>query len=200
MARTRVRRLSWTIALGATLVSATAVSTMAGLDKGELPIAGFTHTSLVDTVTPIGGPMPTPESLADVYAWLAQRDRAEREAAAGVDLGMPGPIAVETTYTLQPADLSYRFRWHSDNGPVIFTVTTGTLTFVDDACQTFDLVAGHSHIEPPGMALNALTLPEKNPGVAAVGWFTTRLYAEGATDPVAIDAPCATHQPYVPSW
>jgi quercetin dioxygenase-like cupin family protein len=176
--RTQARRLSRTVALGATLVMATAGITMAGLDTGELPVAGFTHTSLVDDrVEPSG---------------LAAAAFAERVASndAAVRLEMSGSIAAETTYTLQPADYGYRLGWHYHNGPVIFTVTTGTLTFVDDACQAFDLVAGHSYIGSTDQVLNALVLPEKNPGVPAVGWFTTRLSPEGAADPVAVDAPC----------
>jgi hypothetical protein len=198
--RTQARRLSRIVALGATLLVATTGSTMAGLDGGELPVAGFTHTSMVDDIVePMGG-ISTSGSLADVYAWLADVARAERRASGhvGADLGMSGPIAVRTTYTLEPADPWYRLGWHANNGPVIVTVTTGTLTFVDDTCQTFDLVAGHTHIESTGQVLNALLLPEKNPGGAAVGWFTTRLYPDGATDPVEIDAPCAIHQMYVP--
>lgn len=186
MTRISAGRFTRTVALGATLVMATAGSTMAGLDTGELPVASFTHTSLVDDVVePRERTMPTPESLADVYEWLANAD------SASVDLNMSGPIAAETTYTLQPADPEYRFGWHYDNGPVIFTVTTGTLTFVDDTCQTFDLVAGHTYIVSTGKVLDARLLPEKNPGTAAVGWFTTRLYPEGAAGPVEVDAPCA---------
>jgi hypothetical protein len=186
--------------LGATLLMATTGSTMAGLDGGELPVAGFTHTSLVDDIIEPIAWTSTSESLPDVYAWLADAARAERRASssAGGYLGMSGPIAVMTTYTLEPADPWYRLGWHANDGPVIVTVTTGTLTFVDDTCRTFDLVAGHTYIESTGQVLNALLLPGKNPGGAAVGWFTTRLYPEGATDPVEIDAPCAIHQPYVP--
>jgi quercetin dioxygenase-like cupin family protein len=171
---------------------ATAGNTMAGLDTGELPSAGFTHTSLVDRIVePAVGTAPT-TSLADVYAWLADAGRFERGASSGlgVDLDISGPTAVETTYTLQPADPAYRSGWHYHNGPVIFTVTTGTLTFVDDTCQTFDLIAGHTYIGSSGQVLDAVLLPEKNPGVPAVGWFTTRLYPEGAAGPIAIEAPC----------
>ena len=42
--------------LGATVLVATTGSTMAGLDRGELPVAGFTHTSRVDHIVErIGG-------------------------------------------------------------------------------------------------------------------------------------------------
>jgi hypothetical protein len=49
---------------------------------------------------------------------------------------------------------------------------------------------GHSYIEPAGQVLDARLLPEKNQGVTAVGWFTTRLSPAGAADPIAIEAPC----------
>jgi hypothetical protein len=166
---------------------------MAGLDTGELPVTGFTHTSVVDgIVESTERAMPLMESVADVYAWLANDHFAEREAwsSVGVELGTSGPIAVETTYTLQPADPAYVSGWHANDGPVILTVTNGTLTLVDDTCRIFDLVAGHTHVESTGQVLNALVLPEKNPGVEEVAWFTTRLSAEGAGDPVEMDAPC----------
>ena len=85
MARTRARGVSRIVALGATLVMATAGSTMAEPDTGELPVTGFTHTSLVDglvestTVT-----IPTSLRLADVYAWLASADRADGGTATRV--------------------------------------------------------------------------------------------------------------------
>jgi hypothetical protein len=171
---------------------AMAGDTMAGLDTGELPRAVFTHTSVVDgRVEPTVGMAPT-TSLADVYAWLAEAGRVERGASSGVgvDLDISGPIEVQTTYFLQHADPLYRFGWHYDNGPVIFTVTSGTLTILDDTCQTFDLVAGHTCIGSSGQVLDAVLLPEKNPGVPAVGWFTTRLSPVGAAGPIAIEAPC----------
>ena len=197
MARTHARRMSRTVALGATLVMATAGSTMAGLDTGQLPVAGFSHTSLIDN-QPSG--FATADSLADIYQELARPSSAEvgPTSRVGVDLSTSGPMAVTTTYTLQPVDPRYRLGWHSTDGPVIFTVATGTLTFVDDTCQTFDLVAGHTYIESTGQVLNALVLPEKNPGVEAVAWLMTRLYPEGAADAVEIGAPCAVHQLYVP--
>jgi hypothetical protein len=70
-------------------------------------------------------------------------------------------------------------------------VTSGTLTFVDEMCRTFDLVAGHTYIEPTGEVLDAVLLPEKNLGVEAVSWFTTRLSPSGTADPVVVNAPCA---------
>jgi hypothetical protein len=76
-----------------------------------------------------------------------------------------------------------------NHGPVIVTVTAGTLTFVDDTCQTFDLVAGQSYIEPAGEVLDARLLPEKNPDGAAVGWLTTRLSPQGVAA-VEVEAPC----------
>jgi hypothetical protein len=222
------------IALGATLVTATAGSAVAGLDTGELPAAGFSHTSLVDgIVDPAVRTMPTPDSLVDVYAWLARSgwtDGAARDiSGVGLDrsgptvrtmptpdslvdvyawlaktrwadggalgspdihLDVPGPMAVHTTYTLQPAEPGYRSGWQRNDGPVIFTVTTGTLTVVDDTCQTFDLVAGHSYIGSAGQILDVVLVPEKNPGVAAVGWFTTRLSPVEAAGPLAVEAPC----------
>jgi quercetin dioxygenase-like cupin family protein len=192
---------------------ATAGGAMAGLDAGELPAAGFSHTSMVDDpiepsgfaaadsladiyqelANPAASGFAAADSLADIYQELANAESAERGASssAGIDLGISGPIAVKTTYTLQPADPGYRFGWHSATGPIIFTVTSGTLTLIDETCRTFDLAAGHTYIGSTGQVLDAVLLPEKNPGVAAVGWFTTRLYADGAADPVDIDAPCA---------
>jgi hypothetical protein len=188
---------------------------VAGVDSGQLPEAGFAHTSLVDVnVERTLGPAPT-SSLADVYAWLANTGRAveptlapaptssladvyawlaetgRTRSARSEVFGGTGPAAVETTYTLQPADHRYRSGWQRNDGPVIFTVTSGTLTFVDDMCRTFDIVAGRTYIGSAGEVIDTVLLPEKNPGVVAVGWFTTRLHPGVAARPVEVEAPCA---------
>jgi quercetin dioxygenase-like cupin family protein len=92
--------------------------------------------------------------------------------------------------TLVPVNPDFFFGWHYHNGPVIVTVTAGTLTYFDASCNTWDVTAGHSYIESTGQVLNVTTVPAKNDGVATVEWFTTRLYPEGATDPVNVDPPC----------
>jgi quercetin dioxygenase-like cupin family protein len=230
ISRDHAGRLSRTVALGATLVLVAAGSTMAGLDRGELPDEGFAHTSLIDdnvgtlptpdslvdvyawlastqwaaggelppagvthtsVVEPSARTMPTPDSLVDVYAWLASTQWAAGGSLSGpgVDIDTSGPIVVETRYTLHAADPGYQLGWHVNHGPVIVTVTAGTLTFVDDTCQTFDLVAGQSYIEPAGEVLDARLLPEKNPDGAAVGWLTTRLSPQGVAA-VEVEAPC----------
>jgi len=70
------------------------------------------------------------------------------------------------------------------------TVTVGTLTFYDATCGTWDLPVGHTYVESPNQMLNAKVLPAKNVGVANVEWFTTRVYPDGAIDPVPVPAPC----------
>ena len=69
----------------------------------------------------------------------------------------------------------------------------GTLTYFDATCGTWDLTAGHSYIESTGQVLNVTTVPAKNVGIDNVEWFTTRLYPEGAGDPVSVAAPCTPH-------
>jgi hypothetical protein len=70
------------------------------------------------------------------------------------------------------------------------TVTVGTLTLYDSKCVAIDILPGHSYIESPRQVLNAKVLPDKNPGVANVEWFTTRVYPEGTIDPVPVPVPC----------
>jgi quercetin dioxygenase-like cupin family protein len=98
-------------------------------------------------------------------------------------------VTVKTTYSIvTPAD-QFVGPWHYHNGPVIVTVALGTLTFYDASCGTWDITAGQSFIESQGQVLNAKALVSKNPG-GTLQWFTTRLYPNGATDPVVVDAPC----------
>lgn len=59
-------------------------------------------------------------------------------------------------------------------------------------CITTSLKAGHSYIESPGEVLNANALPAKNAGIENVEWFTTRLYPNGAIDPVPVAATCTS--------
>jgi hypothetical protein len=174
MAWTQAGRLTRAVALGATFVIATAGGTAAEPDTGELPVAAFTHISVVDDDL----------TLADIYL-------GEADADPDVDIDTSGSIAVETIYTLERPDVGYETGWYRHSGPAIFTVTVGTLTFIDDSCQTFDLVAGQSYIESSGEILNAVLVPHKNLDGEAVGWFTTRLSPVGAAGPLPVSVPCA---------
>jgi quercetin dioxygenase-like cupin family protein len=115
----------------------------------------------------------------------------QARCAAAIDLRANSAVNVKTTYSRVAPSPSFVPGWHYHNGPVIVTVTVGTFTFFDSKCGTFDLSAGHTYIESPGQVLNAKALPEKNAGIATVEFFTTRLYPDGALDPVpVVSAPC----------
>jgi hypothetical protein len=157
----RVRRLT-PIAAGAILALALAGTALAGLVGGSLPAASFTYTSASINAVNIDG--------------------------NGIHLKTKGPINVKTTYSIVPPS-SALLGWHYHNGPVIVTVTVGTLTFIGGDCQTWDLHAGESYLETTGQVLNALVDPGKNS--ASAEWFTTRLYPAGAGDPVGVPAPCS---------
>lgn len=158
--RTRVRRLS-SIAGSLILVLALAGTALAGL-VGTLPVAPFTYTSATINAVDITG--------------------------NGIHLKTKGSVNVKTTYSIV-APSSALLGWHYHNGPVIVTVTVGTLTFLDATCGTFDLHLGESYIESTGQVLNAFVDPGKN--AVAAEWFTTRLYPAGAGDPVGVPAPCS---------
>jgi len=144
------------------LVSAGPV--LGGLVSGSLPTTNFTFTSVTDNPVDMTG--------------------------NGIHLKIKGSVNVKTTYTRVPVDPNFFFGWHYHNGPVIVTVTAGTLTYFDASCNTWDLEAGHSYIESTGQVVNVTTVPAKNVGAATVEWFTTRLYPEGTADPVNVDPPC----------
>jgi len=112
-------------------------------------------------------------------------------AGDGIHLKTKGSINVKTTYSRVAPDPAFTAGWHFHNGPVIVTVTVGTLTFFDGNCGTWDLTAGHTYLETTGEVLNAKILPAKNAGIANVEWFTTRLYPDGTIDPVPVDPPCS---------
>jgi hypothetical protein len=150
--------------LAVALVLATAGTALGGLVSGSLPTTALTFTSVTDNAVNMTGD--------------------------GIHLKAKSGINVKTTYTRVPVNPDFFFGWHYHNGPVIVTVTVGTLTYLDAACGTWDLTSGHSYIESTGQVLNVTTVPSKNVGIANVEWFTTRLYPEGATDPVNVDAPC----------
>jgi hypothetical protein len=154
-------RLALLAALALTLVSAGTAA--AGLVGGSLPASGFTFTSSTINSVDVGG--------------------------SGIKLKTRAPIDVKTTYT-KLAPTGALTGWHYHNGPVIVTVAVGTLTYVDAACNTWDLSAGESYIESTGEVINAFLDPAKNPGLSYVEWFTTRLYPAGAADPVSVSAPC----------
>lgn len=153
-----------TIALAACLVMLAAGTTFAGLVGGILPAAGFTFTSITTNDVNMAGD--------------------------GVHLKTKGLVNVKTTYSRVAPDPAFTAGWHYHNGPVIVTVTAGTLTFFDRGCATWDLTAGHTYIESTGEVLNAKVLPARNAGISSVEWFTTRLYPDGTGDPVPVDPPC----------
>jgi quercetin dioxygenase-like cupin family protein len=158
------RRLTLVGALLTALALTTAGTALGGLVGGSLPTAGFTFTSVTDNEVNIAGD--------------------------GIHLKTKGSVNVKTTYTRFAPSATTFFGWHYHQGPVILTVTAGPLTYLDAACHTWDVTAGHSYIESPGEVLNAMADPAKNVGVATVEWFTTRLYPADGADPVPVDAPC----------
>lgn len=163
MPRAWLRRL-WGLSVATLLIFALAGTALGGLVSGSLPSSGFTFTS---------------STVNDVDM-----------AGKGIHLKTKGPVDVKTTYS-RVAPTGALLGWHRHNGPVIVTVTIGTITFLDAACQSFDLGAGQSYIESTGEVLNAYLDPAKNGGFTTVEWFTTRLYPAGAADPVPVDPPCS---------
>jgi hypothetical protein len=134
---------------------------------------------------------PTPAQRAALATYQVRLTDYQARYAAAIDLRANSAVNVKTTYTRVAPSPSFVPGWHYHNGPVIVTVTVGTFTFFDSKCGTFDLSAGHTYIESPGQVLNAKALPEKNAGIATVEFFTTRLYPDGALDPVpVVSAPC----------
>jgi quercetin dioxygenase-like cupin family protein len=152
--------LGMAIALLITLGAGTALG---NLVAGSLPAVGYTYTS------------------ATVNDVNMQGD---------VKLKTKGTTIVKTTYSRVAPSTGLLGTWHYHNGPVIVTVTAGTLTLYDSECGTWDVSVGESYIESTGQILVAKALPDKNSGIASVEWFTTRLYPEGTTDPVEVPAPC----------
>jgi hypothetical protein len=161
-----VRRLLLIGALAATLSLLTASGVLGALVTGSLPTAAFTYTSVTDNKVHIMG--------------------------NGIHLHTTDEVNVKTTYSrvVPSAIPPFSSGWHYHNGPVFVTVTVGTLTLFDRVCHPRDVKAGHSYIESTGQVLNAMVLPAKNAGIPTVEWFTTRLYPEGAVDPVLVAAPC----------
>jgi hypothetical protein len=162
---TFVQKLGLIVAVGATTALLTASNTLGALVGGALPTSGFTFTSVTDNEVNMAG--------------------------SAIHLKTKDPVNVKSTYSRVAPDPAFRAGWHYHDGPVIVTVTVGTLTFFDSACGTWDLTAGHTYIETAGEVLNAKVLPDKNPGIATVEWLSTRLYPAEAVDPVPIDPPCA---------
>jgi len=145
------------------LVVAGAPNALAGLVGGSLPTAGFTFVSTTDGGVNVHG--------------------------SGVQLRSRGPLDIKSTYSKIPPDGAL-LGWHHHNGPVLVSLTRGTLTLVDENCATWDITAGQTYVESPGQILNAYAAPSKNAGLDSVEWFTTRLYPAGDTDPVPEPAPC----------
>ena len=162
------RGLRTLIAIVASLamVALLAANTALGaLVTGSLPTAGFVHTSVADNTVDMTG--------------------------TGIHLKTKAPVNVKTTYSRVTPSANFVGGWHHHNGPVIVTVTVGTLTFYDEECGTWDVSAGHTYIESTGEVLNAKVLPAKNTTSGIAEWFTTRLYPLGASDPTPEDAaPC----------
>ena len=198
-------------ALGATLAALTASSTLGALVNGTLPAAGFTFTSVTDNSVSIAGSGVTLAGIATLEKYVSNLSAignptaAQRTAlatyqarladyqaryAAALDLRASKAANVKMTYSRVPPSPTFEGGWHYHSGPVIVTVTVGTLTFYDSKCGTWDVTAGHSYIESPKQLIDAKALPAKNAGVDNVEWFTTRLYPDGVIDPVPVSAPC----------
>ncbi len=162
----QIRRLVLPGAVAAALALAGASVAFGALVSGSLPAASFTYTST---------------SINDVNM-----------AGTGVHLKTKGAITVKTTYSKVAPSEAFVGGWHYHNGPVLVTVTVGTITLFGGDCGTWDVSAGQTYLETTGQVLNAKILPAKNGGTTPAEWFTTRLYPEGAADPVPLaEAPCS---------
>ncbi len=206
-----VHKVILIIGLTASLAALSASNTLGALVNGALPTAGFTYSSVVDNSVSIAGAgitladiarlqqyidklsaieNPTAAQRAALATYRARLADYQARYAAAIDLRAAKSVNVKTTYSRVPPSPTFEAGWHYHGGPVIVTVTVGTLTFYDSKCGTWDLTAGHSYIESPKQVLNAKVLPDKNAGLANVEWFTTRLYPDGGIDPVVVPAPC----------
>ena len=205
------RRVALMIVLAALIAVPTASTTLGALINGALPATSFTYSSAVDNSVAISGSgisqaqiealeryvarlaaiaNPTADQRTALTTYRARLVDYRVRYALAVDLRASAAANVKTTYSRVPPDLTFESGWHYHNGPVIVTVAVGTLTFIDDTCGRWDVSAGHTYIELPNQVLNAKVLPAKNAGLANVEWFTTRIYPEGAIDPVPVPAPC----------
>ena len=160
--RRKLGRVAALVAVATGLVLGTS-SVSAALVSGSLPAAGLTY--------------------------LSATVNAVNMAGDAIRLKIKDNVTVKTTYSIvTPADQIVG-GWHYHNGPVIVTVAVGTLTLYDASCNSWDVSAGETYIESAGQVLNARAVIAKNPG-GSLQWFSTRLYPEGAIDPVPVDAPC----------
>ena len=206
-----MRKLVPLVALAAALTVMSAGSTLGALVNGPLPAAGFIHTSVIDNSVDIAGSGVTLADLTSLEAYVTDLSALRHPTTAqlsalatyrtrlaayraryatGMDFRAHQATNVKTTYSRVPPSAAYESGWHYHNGPVIVTVTLGTLTLIDSSCTSWDVLAGHTYIESPRQVLDAKALPARNPGIETVEWFTTRLYPEGAIDPVPVAAPC----------
>ncbi len=206
-----VRRGVMLVALAALVTLLTVSNTIAALVNGTLPATSFTYTSATDLSADASSGGVTLAHIATLWGYvdrledLANPTSSQRAALAvykarladyqarydaAVALRERALTNVKTTYSRVPPSQSYEAGWHYHNGPVVVTVTVGTLTLYTSTCGAIDILPGHSYIESPREVLNAKVLPSKNAGVANVEWFTTRLYPEGTIDPVPATASC----------
>ena len=206
-----LRRVAMLVAVAATVGLVTASAALGALINGSLPTTSYTYASVVDNSVNVASSGVTAAAIAALDAYVKKLSAIANPTAAqaatlakyrarladyqmryavSVDLRLNSSANVKSTYSRVPPNQTFEAGWHYHNGPVVVTVTTGTLTFYDSKCGTWDVPAGHTYIESPRQVLNAKALPAKNAGVDNVEWFTTRLYPEGAIDPVPVAAPC----------
>ena len=206
-----IRRFATLAVLAATVAILTAGATLGALINGALPAASFTYGSVIDNSVNFAGSgitqaqiatlqqyvdklsalaNPTASQAAALAKYQARLADYEARYAVAIDMRASQSTNVKTTYSRVPPSATFEAGWHYHNGPVIVTVTAGTLTLFDSKCASWDIVAGHSYIESPNQVINAKALPAKNSVVDNVEWFTTRLYSNGAIDPVPVPAPC----------
>ena len=121
------RKLALVVAATALPALVVGGAALAALDKGTLPTAAFSYTStLTNSVDIAAAGLPVVASPAAVAT------PASSAADATIGLQAKGSVTVKTTFSTAPTNAPFEFGWHYHNGPVIITVTTGTLTYYDD--------------------------------------------------------------------
>jgi hypothetical protein len=150
-------------AVVAGVAAAVAVVGTIGIAQGTPPAGTSTKTTLADVVT-----QNTVNAHADP---IKLRTTAHVEVAQFANTGQPG----------------FSSGWHAHTGPVVITVTAGSLTFYDRAgandsgCRVTVVSAGQGYIETPNQPILA-----RNEGSVETDWITTQIIPVGASQRIDV--------------
>ena len=154
-------------------------------------IAATAAIAAVVVLSAVGVAVGTPPAGTSTKTTLADVTVQNRVNANVYPTKLRTRDLVEVAQFANTAQPGFSSGWHVHTGPVVITVTAGSLTFYDRAgvdgsgCKVTIVSAGQGYIETPDQPILA-----RNEGSVEADWITTQIIPVGGSQRVDVPGVC----------